>query len=364
MKNKLVFEKIKEGSTEVFVFRPKKTSKGPGTKEGIPFYNPSMELNRDLSIVFGQYLANSKKNPSILDGLAASGIRGVRLANEIEGDIKIAINDWNADCFDLIQKNIKNLNLENVDAYNNNLNKLLSDKKFDYIDIDPFGSPANFVESAIKNVKNNGVISCTATDTATLSGVYPKACFRRYGAVPFHSIVMKEVGIRILLGFIAEVAGEYDKEIEPLLSYVTDHYFRVYVKVKKDTSNGTNLEVIKKGNLVGLEKADKDIGPLWIGKLQDKKTIGELRTTLFKKKLGTKNQLWKLLDSLEEEADAPCFFYTSESIASKLKSSVPKSKEIFSKIKKDGFEVYKTHFSQTGFKTNAPITVIEKVFKP
>lgn len=367
MNKKLVLEKIKEGSTDVFVFKSKKDSKGPGSKEGVPFYNPSMELNRDLSVVFCQWFVDNCKKPLVLlDGLAASGIRGVRFANEIDGDFQVVVNDWDSDCYNLVKKNI--IKYKNTEASNSNLNSLLSEKKFDYIDIDPFGSPVYFIDSAIRSIKNNGVISCTATDTAALCGVYPKACFRRYGAIPFHSVFMKEIGLRILIGFIAKVAGVYDKGIDPLISYATDHYFRVYVSIKNNVSSANesinNFKVIKTGVHIGYEKTDKDIGPLWMGRLQNKKILGDLRTILFEKKLGTRNELWKLLDLLEEEADAPAFFYTTERIASFLKCSPPKMDILFKLVKSKGYNIYRTHFSSTGFKTNSSINMIEKVFKP
>ena len=99
------------------------------------------------------------------------------------------------------------------------------------------------------------------------------------------------------------------------------------------------------------------------GKLGDKKTIGEILSIISSKKLGCKNQIYKLLDVLEEEADAPVFFYTTESIASFLKKSSPKMDILFEHLRKQGYSVYRTHFSPTGFKTDASINIIEKVFK-
>jgi tRNA (guanine26-N2/guanine27-N2)-dimethyltransferase len=83
---------------------------------------------------------------------------------------------------------------------------------------------------------------------------------------------------------------------------------------------------------------------------------------LFEKKLKTKNESWKLLDLLEEEADGSLFFYTTDSLASVLKKSAPKTKIIFEKLRKKGFDVFRTHFCQTGFKTNAPIDEVKLIF--
>jgi len=359
---------ITEGKTDVFVFKNKESKKGPGSKDKVPFYNPSMEFNRDLSVLVCQWLINNSKRPMrILDGLAASGIRGVRLAKELDGDFDVTINDWNPDAYILIERNIEKLKLKNTIALNCNLNSLLSESKFDYIDIDPFGSPVYFVDSAMRSICNHGVIACTATDTATLCGTYPKVCLRRYSAVPFHSTVMKEIGLRILLGFICRIAGHYDKGIKPLICYSTDHYFRVYVKIIKGTSRANdsmkNYSIIKSNELIGGETTKNDIGPIWTSKLQNKRVVKELRTILFEKQLKTKNELWKLLDLLEEEADASAFFYTTDSLASALKKSPPKMETIFEKLRNKDYEVSRTHFSPTGFKTNASKTEIEKMFK-
>lgn len=358
-------ESVTEGKTDVLVFKSKKSKKGPAPKDKLPFYNPSMELNRDLSVLVCQWLINnSKKHVSILDGLAASGIRGIRFVNEVDGDFDVTINDWKPDAYNLINKNIEKLKLKNVTALNRNLNALLFENKFDYIDIDPFGSPVYFIDSAMRSICNNGIIACTATDTATLCGTYPRVCLRRYGAVPFHSIVMKEIGLRILLGFICREAGKYDRGIKPLISYSTDHYFRVYVQVVNGTNRANdsmkNYSTVKSNeNFTSKTK----IGPIWIGELQNKKTVSELRTILFEKQLNTKGDIWKLLDLLEEEADAPAFFFTTDSLSSMLKLPSPKMKNIFEKLRSKGYVVTRTHFSPTGFKTHAPLDKIKEVFK-
>ena len=364
---KTTMKRVTEGETELFVFTKKISQKGPGTKDNLPFYNPSMELNRDLSILVCQWLINSnKKHLRLLDGLAASGIRGIRFANEIDGDFDVTINDWNPDSFILMDKNIKKLKLKNTTALNRNLNSLLSESKFDYIDIDPFGSPVKFIDSSMRSISHDGLIACTATDTATLCGVYPKVCLRRYGARPFHSPVMKEIGLRILLGVLCREAGKYEKGIQPILSYTTDHYFRIYVRVKSGTSYAN--ESINKVSTISSKEvplsSDKgiDIGPLWTGELQLKRAVQEIRTILSEKQLKTKSELWKLLDLLEEESAASMFFYTADNLASILKTSPPRMKNIFEQLKNKGYAVNRTHFSDTGFKTNAPRKDIEAVF--
>ena len=60
------FEEITEGNTNIFVYKTKNASKGPSSKNDVPFYNPSMQLNRDISILVCQQLLNNSKRKMIL----------------------------------------------------------------------------------------------------------------------------------------------------------------------------------------------------------------------------------------------------------------------------------------------------------
>jgi tRNA (guanine26-N2/guanine27-N2)-dimethyltransferase len=180
--------------------------------------------------------------------------------------------------------------------------------------------------------------------------------------------MMHETGLRILLGFICREAAKYDKGIEPIVSYSSDHYFRVYVKIKhgKQYANDSmeNFSFINSNKLtVTKNRGEQKVGPLWTGNLQRKKEIKQIRTLLFEKQLNTKNSLWKLLSRLEEEAGAKPFFYTTNDLASYLKTAPPKIEYLFEKIRQKGFTISRTHFSNTGFKTDAPFDEIKEAFK-
>lgn len=363
-----VADLVKEGTTELFVYKKKTSSKGPGPRQHEPFYNPAMELNRDLSVLVNQWFLNSSgKHVHILDGLAASGVRGIRFAHELHGDFDITTNDWNDESFSLIQQNIQKNPSKNILAFQKDLNALLSERRYNSIDIDPFGSPVYFIDAAVRSVYNKGIIACTATDTAALCGVFPKVCFRRYGAWPLHVPCMHEIGLRILVGFICREAAKYDRGIDPLLCYATDHYHRVYVQVNngKKTANESMMKfsTLPSKDIPLYQRGNVSVGPLWLGNLQKKTIVQEIRTVLSDKELNTKNMLWKLLYNLEEEADAPPFFYTINDLSSLFKQSPPTMDRIFERLRTQGFVVTKTHCTPTGFKTNAPLAVIKEVFK-
>jgi tRNA (guanine26-N2/guanine27-N2)-dimethyltransferase len=359
---------IREGTTELFVYTNKVSVKGPSSKKSTPFYNPTMELNRDISMLVNQWFVNTnEKHVRILDGLAASGVRGIRFAHELQGDFEVTVNDWNQESFSLIQENIQRNQLGNISVFQRDLCCLLLERRYHSIDIDPFGSPVYFFNAAMRSVYNKGIIACTATDTAALCGVFPQVCFRRYAAWPLHGPSMHEVGLRILLGCLCREAAKHDRGIEPLLCYATDHYLRVYVQIQNGkTAANTSMaqyRCIPVENVPLSKQYTKMIGPLWLGKLQKKTVIQEVRTLLSTTKLNTKHLLWKLLDFLEEEADAPPFFYTINDVSSLLKVSPPPLDCILERLRRRGFAATRTHFTPAGFKTNAPLDIVTEVFK-
>lgn len=359
---------IKEGTTEFFVYTKKTSVKGPSVRDNAPFYNPAMELNRDVSVLVYQWLVKkSTQHVHILDGLAASGVRGIRLAHELSGDFEVSINDWNDESIVLIQQNIQRNQVKNVSVFQRDLGCLLLERRYHAIDIDPFGSPVHFFDAAVRSVYNKGIIACTATDTAALCGVFPQVCFRRYAAWPLHGPSMHEVGLRILLGCLCREAAQYDRGIEPLLCYTTDHYFRLYVQVHngKRAANESMAQYacVPAKDIPLSQRTSSMVGPLWLGKLQNKTALQEIRSQASTKELHTKHQIWRLLDLLEEEADAPVFFYTINDLSSYLKVSPPTMQRIMGHLKNKGYLVTRTHYTPTGFKTNAPLDVVTEVFK-
>ena len=69
------------------------------------------------------------------------------------------------------------------------------------------------------------------------------------------------------------------------------------------------------------------------------------------------------MNLLENESEKNPFFYISDNIASSLNTSVPSMKYISKKLQENKYYFVKTHFKTNGFKTNAPIEIIKRIFK-
>ena len=80
-------KKIQEGKV-IFKANLSGKDKGPGKIKGV-FYNPSMKLSRDLHVEFAKQF---DFKGTMLDGMAASGIRGMRLM--LESNIRVEFCDW------------------------------------------------------------------------------------------------------------------------------------------------------------------------------------------------------------------------------------------------------------------------------
>jgi len=104
---------------------------------------------------------------------------------------------------------------------------LMSEARFNVIDVDPFGSPAPFVDAACRSASK--MLCVTATDTAPLSGAHFSAGVRRYSALPMNTEYHAETGIRILIGTIIRELVKYDKSATPVLAHATEHYYRAYL---------------------------------------------------------------------------------------------------------------------------------------
>ena len=350
------------------------------------FYNPHMEMNRDLSILAIQvFQKQENREINVCDLFGGSGIRGVRYKNEIDGIGEVSINDISETANHYERHNIQLNNLNDVEVYQHDASMFLRMKRgeFDVIDIDPFGTPSPFLDSAGYCARRNSLLCVTATDTSALCGTYQEPCIRKYNSKPYKSEYCHETGIRILAGFVALTLSKYAKFIEVKMSHSTEHYMRLYLEVKKgskktdeslknigyishcksclhrQTSNGLASPIDEVCPVCGEKLVHA--GPLWLGNIQDDKFIEKMIEEADIKKINTQKEALKLLNKCLAESDAPATFYDVHSICKSLKLSAPKFDLILSELESNGFKASKTHFNPLGIKTDANIEDIKDI---
>jgi tRNA (guanine26-N2/guanine27-N2)-dimethyltransferase len=155
---------------------------------------------------------------------------------------------------------------------------LLTSRGFDYIDIDPWGTPNPYLDSACRRISRGGILAVTATDTSALCGTYPNACRRKYWALPKRDSNMHETGLRILIRKIQLVGAQYEKGLIPVYSYSREHYMRVFLRIEKGKSMVDRI--------IGFHDFLNGSGPLWTGKLWEE----DLADKIFKNSFFGNNQ--------------------------------------------------------------------------
>src|SRR4030042_5663616 len=187
-----------------------------------------MEFNRDLTVLaFKAYQGMVNREISICEPLTSQGIRGIRYAAEIDGVKRVLLSDINKHAYELAKHNIALNKLEDkITLKYKDANCVLScnaspKKRFDIVDIDPFGTPVPYLDSAFRALRNRGLVAATATDLAPLCGVHAKACIRKYGGKPMRTEYCHELAVRLLAGCAATLAAKHESCIRIIFSHST-----------------------------------------------------------------------------------------------------------------------------------------------
>jgi tRNA (guanine26-N2/guanine27-N2)-dimethyltransferase len=338
------------------------------------FYNPVMQLNRDLAVLLLK--VGGRKQLAIADPLAGSGIRALRFLKELpKGSIQeIAVNDSNPKFSSLFKQQLKRnkLGTKNVTIHQQDAVKFLLDSKgFDYIDIDPFGSPNSFLDAACKRIARDGILAVTATDTGALAGSFPDACRRKYWAEPMRNELMHEIGLRILIRKCQLVGMQYDKALIPIFTQSSDHYVRVYLHAEKSKEviktirhgfvaycNSCGSHAVSKANVgTCCKKPVQVAGPMWLGMLWNHELVKDMLKA-------APEHLRKFLHTIHQESHIPQVgFYDIHKLCSRMKLVVPKTEPILEALRKKGYHATITHFSPTGIRTDAPLDVVKKILR-
>lgn len=372
------FIELTEGKTTFFVPAGSIDEKVPPKEPA--FFNPKAKLTRDFSMIaYSAFLQNFDGPKIFLEGLAGIGARGLRVANEVPNVEQVIVNDLNPKALELAKKSASLNNLQNFQTSENEVCRFLStfSKKGErgtIVDIDPFGSPAKYIDCGIRATMHGGMLSTTATDLQVLHGIFKDACKRRYGGIPVKTEYANEISIRLILGCVRVIAARLDIEITPLFVETDLHYYRTYVRILNRPDQNENIGYILHcktcGNrkIINVQENSCDVcngevdlaGPLWIGQLFEKQFLEKMKEQI-SNHLVDKNCEKIILKSILE-SEKPATYFTLDEIASKMKVSPLKLDKAISKLELNGFVASPTSLNPTGFRTNARIDKILEIF--
>jgi tRNA (guanine26-N2/guanine27-N2)-dimethyltransferase len=378
-------ETIVEGKARFIV--PRLSLYAKGSSEFIPskspvFYNPLMRFNRDLAVLALKIYQRRRGNIiNACDPLTGSGVRGIRFALEVENVKCVVINDVDPLAYKLSNSNVELNDLsEMIKVENTDANELLSRyahsrKRFDLVDLDPYGSPSPFLDSSLRSLRRDGLIALTATDMAPLCGVNSRSCIRKYSGRPLRTEYCHELAVRLLLSALVFSAARQGLGLNVLLSHYTDHYIRAYAQVKRGSLQANEslrglgyithcFHCLNRKWITGFANfvditcdfcggEMRAAGPLWLGKLSEEKFCSEMLSEAAQ--TGAGRRVFRLLEALLREGEGPPTYYVIDKISSKLGIRSPSMLKVMERLVEQGFHVTTTHFNPRGIKSNASV---------
>lgn len=347
------------------------------TTDSAVFYNTDMVTNRDISVAaLAAFQGRQGSDLRVCDALAASGIRGLRYLAEVDGIGELLLNDIKPDAVANIRENIRLNDMEDaaIQVSRKDANLLLTEefRSLDYVDIDPFGSPAAYLDSTARAVTHEGAVGITATDLGPLYGSYPEVCRRRYGSRTVKCTVGHEIGLRILLKEVFRAFARYDHAFHPLLAWHEQHYSRVVGRVEESKKQCNRLlehigilsvcrscrwrDDVYRERCPHCDATTEQAGPLWTGRLADPKFAGDVEDRLA---AAGYDEAEGLIGTLHAEAEIPTPFYATHELASAAGVQAPQKSELIQRLRDQGYRATATHFSPQAVRTDAPLEAIQ-----
>ncbi len=352
------------------------------------FFNPVSKPNRDATILL---LASrfGESRIRVCDALAGTGVRSIRIALETDVAEEITANDISPRACKLMKINVRLNGVENIVKVENlDANELLArhdpgKPKYGYIDIDPAGSPASFLENAFRACRRGGILSATATDMPALAGAKPESCMRKYDAKPLRTPFSKEIALRILAGFMVRTAARLNLAAKPIYAFSKDHYVKVFVEVERGKKPANEL-MRKTGwisycpsclKIYAVERFRQPIticegcgnridyaGPAWIGPLNDVDLASKIFSRAIKMQELYRETI-KLVNALAREDHSLLGYFPINYLARILKSPPIKPTTLIEKLRELGYRASITHVDPSGVKTDASLEGIRLAFE-
>lgn len=322
-----------------------------------------MRFDRDLNVAVVRALyPPGRGDRRGWEMLAATGVRGLRLVEETAAFAGWDFTEQNPAAFAVLERNARESGHAGLAVHLGDARVPVAERVFDYVDLDPFGTPAPYLDAALRAVAPAGVLAVTATDMPVLTGVARGVCEQRYGGRPIRGAQGPEGGLRILIAHLVRSAANRSLGLAPILAYVHDHYVRVFLR--SYPSEGPAAGDRRIGDPTALGSAIPPIsgsgpfGPMWLGPLFDPELVARLEVPPSSER---PDELRRFLERIREEstADRP-FYYEPNTLASTLHlAEPPPLKPLLEALRADGFVAARSHIRPSAFRTTAPRPIVE-----
>ncbi|TKY65049.1 tRNA (guanine(26)-N(2))-dimethyltransferase 2 [Spatholobus suberectus] len=347
------------------------------------------------------------KPPRVLEALSATGLRALRYAREIEGIGQVVALDNDKASVEACRRNIKfngSVACSKVESHlaDARVYMLTHSKEFDVVDLDPYGSPSVFLDSAVQSVVDGGMLMCTATDMAVLCGGNGEVCYSKYGSIPQRGKYCHEMALRILLASIESHANHYKRYIVPVVSVQMDFYVRVFVRIYTSASATKNTPLklsyvyqctgcdsfylqpigrtVSKINSVRYLPGYGPVvpqecnycgkkfsvgGPIWSAPIHDQEWVTSILADVksMKDSYPAHDRISAVLTTISEELPNVPLFLSRHNLCATLKCTSPSAVIFRSAVINAGYRISGTHVNPLGLKSDAPMDVIWDIMR-
>lgn len=367
--------------------------------------NEKHEAEPELTATVGE---KCERGLRVLEGLAASGLRSVRFALEVPGLQSVTANDFSTKAAALIARNAEFNGVgQLLQASCRDASMLMYEmrgkkERYDVIDLDPYGSPASFLDAAVQAVSEGGLLCITCTDMAVMAGNSGETCYSKYGSVSIKAKYCHEMALRIILHSVDQRAGVYQRYIQPLLSVSVDFYIRVFVRVftgqatvknsvskqalvyncvgcgsfhlqrmGRRTSNGKHMKYsAATGPPVGAEcehcgQRHQMGGPMWAEPIHDAVFVQKVLSAVSgnPSRFGTSKRIEGMLSMVTEELEDVPLYYTVDHLSSTIHCNTPPLLQFRSALLHAGHRVSLSHACKNAIKTDASPAVVWDIMR-
>lgn len=338
------------------------------------FYRPASQIGRNLAVLAATIYRQHHGQLRIIDAMTGCGVRPLRYTLEAGADWVWA-NEGNPELHDLLARNLAqgiasgSYRITHQDAHQLFFSCAQNKDYYDLIDIDSFGSPTPFINTALWAIKFGGLLYLTSTDSRTTGGHAPEKSVQLYGACARSHPAVHEQGLRLLLGCAAQQAATRGFTIEPIFSIFNGFIHRVMVRVVNQSwqeqdygflaychgcgqFRTANWRQLGQLGCAACDSAPVVSGPMWLGPLHDIDYLTQMAALASQ---WPKN-IQKLLTVMREEAAMPPYYYPLAEIGRRGQMDIPSRDRFIEALRHGGYCATRTHLEAQAIKTDAPFT--------
>jgi tRNA (guanine26-N2/guanine27-N2)-dimethyltransferase len=349
------------------------------------FFRSTTVVARDLGILAALYYRQTQGLLQVLDGMAGCGVRSLRYALEAGADWVWA-NDGNPDLQSTLVQNLAaTLRAEQFQVTSDSLRQVLNTcmgqhQRFDLIDLDGFGSPADDLGMALACLKLGGYLYLTSTDGQGLSGHNSTGALRRFGVYTRVHPAPHEQGLRVLLGLVGQQAQMQGLAIRPLFSWCCGQTYRVMVRLETSgvwdmATSGFLGYCHACGQFASIPWPELGrsccrnhdsphpwtlSGPLWLGPLHNPKLLMVMDPLAIERGWTARSAL---IQRMLAEHDLPPYYYPLGEIGRRGKLDIPKRDRLIAALQAQGYQACIASMQTQAIKSNAPIQEIVAIAK-